>query len=147
MADKFVDYSQIINDAKAALETGNLGIKAVFTNAGDRDFVIEHMPMVDLRWKRALPEPLAGRNDYVQGVLEVEVATFDLTNRDKAAKLRDDLTSAIQRFFQVNPRFSGSLDTVTIGATDFETGENLGEQGAFAASAVTEINVFLYVNG
>jgi hypothetical protein len=144
MADKFVDYSLLLEDAKAAVEAANLGFDKVFRNASDRDYVIENMPMLDLRMKRSLPEPLAGRVNYVQVVIEAEVATFDLTNRDKAAKMRDDLTSILQRFFQVNPRFSASIDTVTIGPTDFETGEDLGDQGAFAASAVTEINAFLY---
>ncbi len=147
MADKFVDYSLILDDAKAAVKAASLGFAKVKTNANDRDYVIENMPLLDLRIRRALPEALAARNNYVQVVIEAEIATFDLANRDKAAKMRDDLTSILQRFFQVNPRFSAGIDTVVIGPTDFETGEALGDQGAFAASAVTEINAFLYVNG
>lgn len=143
----FVDYAQIVVDAVAAVTNASLGFAAVLSNANDRDFEVGNMPMVDIRVRRAFPEALAGRNDYVQVVLECEVATFDLTSLDKAAKMRDNLVSALQRFFQLNPRFSGSLDTTTIGATEFFTGENISDQGAFGAGAILEINVFLYVNG
>lgn len=139
----FVDYDLITLDMAAAIRANVTGVKKVFADANDWDFVVESMPMVDVRMRRLIPEALGGRNYWVDAVMEVEVGAFDMTNRRDAAKIRNDLVNAIHRYFQVNPRFSGAVDTVIIGNGEFATTEST-DQGAYVAVAVLLFNVKLY---
>jgi hypothetical protein len=150
----FVNYSQILEDFRAALAGASLinglsfatksdGSRSVFGNAQDTDFDYVNMPMADCRIRRADPENTAGQTYYNDIVIEVEIACFDMTSRAKCAKMRDDLTNAVQRFFQQNPHFSAFVDTVQVGAVDFETGETKA-QGEFVAAAVAQFHVKLY---
>lgn len=150
----FVNYSQILSDFRTALAGATLingltfqtkadGTKAVFKNASDMDFAYENMPMADCRLKQNVPLNTAGNTYYNDLLVEVEIACFDMTSRDKCATMRDDLTNAVQRFFQQNPHFSAFVDTVQIGAVLFETGETKA-QGEFIAAAVAQFHVKLY---
>lgn len=155
MTVNFVNYSQILTDFKTALKTATLinsvkfatlndGTAAVFKNAEDMDFQYNNMPMADCRLKSNIPENTAGNTYYNDLVIEVEIACFDMTSRDKCATMRDDLTNATQRFFQTNPHFSAFVDTVQVGVTTFETGEDKVHQGQFVAASVSEFHVRLY---
>lgn len=139
----FVNYTQILEDFRATLEAGNLGFKKVLKNASDMDFEYPNMPMADCRLKHIEPVNTAGQTYYIDIQIEVEVAVFDMTSRDKAATIRDGLTDAVQRLFQQNPHFSAMVDTVQIGAVDFETGETKA-QGEFVAAAVAQFHAKLY---
>lgn len=143
MTDLFIDYTTIKNDAVAAITAAGLGFKKVIKDATDRDYEIPNMPMADVRLKRVVPQAVAGQTYYGDVTLEIEIAVFDLTNREEAATIRDNLASALQRFFQVTPHFGASIDTTLVGNADFDTGESKA-QGAFVASAVCEFHVFLY---
>lgn len=155
MTTNFVNYKQILIDFQAALAGATLingvsfgtrpdGTKAVFKNAQDMDFIYPNMPMADCRFKSNVPENTAGNTYYNDLVIEVEIACYDMTSRDKCATMRDDLTNAVQRFFQQNPHFSSFVDTVQIGVTTFETGEDKANQGEFVAAAILEFHVRLY---
>lgn len=150
----FINYSQILTDFRNSLAGATLinglafavkadGTPAVFKNAQDTDFDYVNMPMADCRIRRADPENTAGQTYYSDITVEVEIACFDMTSRDKCATMRDDLTNAVQRFFQGNPHFSAFVDTVQVGAVDFEVGETKA-QGEFVAAAVAQFHVKLY---
>lgn len=140
---EFVNYSQVLSDFRAALETAALGFKTVKKNAGDEDFNYHNMPMADCRILRADPENTAGQTYYCDITIQVEIACFDMTSRDKCATIRDGLTNKVQRFFQQNPRFSAFVDSTVVGAVEFETGETKA-QGEFVAAAVAQFHVKLY---
>lgn len=144
MAD-FINYDQITTDLEAAVKAapGQLGFAQVLVDAMDRDFIIENMPLLDIRVKRAVPEPITNQTYYSDLTIECEICAFDLTNRREAAKLRNDLANALQRYLKDNPRFSGLVDTTFIGQADFGTGESKAE-GAFVAGAVLEFHLKLY---
>lgn len=144
MAD-FINYDQITTDLEGAVkgQPGQLGFAQVLVDAMDRDFVIENMPLLDIRVKRAVPEPITNQTYYSDLTIECEICAFDLTNRREAAKLRNDLANALQRYLKDNPRFSGLVDTTFIGQADFGTGESKAE-GAFVAGAVLEFHLKLY---
>lgn len=150
----FINYGQILTDFQLALKGATLinglafaplgdGTAAVFKNAQEMDFDFTNMPMADCRFKRLIPLNTAGNTYYSDLVIEVEIACFDMTNRDKCATMRDGLTNAVQRFFQQNPHFSAFVDTVQIGVVTFETGETKA-QGEFIAASVAEFHVRLY---
>ncbi len=150
----FINYSQVLIDFRDTLAQATLingltfaikadGQKAVFKNAEDMDFDYVNMPMADCRLKRNIPENTAGNTYYNDLVVEVEIACFDMTSRDKCATIRDNLANAVQRVFQLNPHFSAFVDTVQVGTISFETGENKA-QGEFIAAAVLEFHVKLY---
>jgi hypothetical protein len=143
----FVNYKQILIDFQTALAgatlINGLVLKKVFKNAQDMDFDYVNMPLADCRLKHNIPLNMAGNSYYADLMVEVEIACFDMTSRDKCATMRDDLTNAVQRFFQQNPHFSAFVDTVQIGACQFETGETKA-QGEFIAAAVLEFHVKLY---
>jgi hypothetical protein len=148
----FVNYSQILADAVALVRASSLFdasnptlFREVLKNANDRDYVTENMPLLDFRFKRAVPQDKATDSYWVEGLIEAEVAVFDLTSLDDAATIRDNLASGLQRLFQTNLRFSGSLDTTVVGNAEFGTGESK-QTGAFVAGAVLDFHVFLYVD-
>lgn len=139
----FINYSQVLLDMKNAVEGANLGFKTVFKNAGDYEFQYGNMPMLDFRVRRAIPQAVAGQTYYSDIVIEAEIACFDMTSRDKCATMRDNLTNALQRFFQENPRFGAYVDTTIVGTVEFETGETKA-QGEFVAAAVAQFHVQFY---
>lgn len=143
MTAPFVDYNQLTEDFQAAVQAADLGFTTVFCNANDRDFVITQMPLLDIRVKRIDPEPITNATYYSDLTIEAEICAHDMTNRREAAKLRDGLTNALQRFVKDNPRFSGFVDTTFIGQGNFGTGESKNE-GAFVAGAVLEFHVKFY---
>lgn len=143
----FVNYSQILQDFRDVLAGATLinGVKfqAVLKDAMDMDFIYQNMPLADCRLKRGVPDNTSGNTYYNDLLIEVEIAVFDMTSRDKAATMRNDLTNAVQRFFQANQHFSAFVDTVVVGQVDFETGESKA-QGEFIAAAVLQFHVKLY---
>lgn len=143
MTTFFHDYDQILLDARAAVETANLGFAKVMADANDRDYVIQNMPLCDLRVRRSTPDALGGQNYYGDITIEAEIATFDVTSLRDAAKMRNDLAGKLQKFFQQNPHFGAAMDTVIVGNVEFATGED-AKVGAFMASAVLEFHVKLY---
>jgi hypothetical protein len=145
MTTKFVDYAQVLTDARAAIETANLGFVKVTKNADDFDLVNTNMPIVDLRWLRAQPVDVGGQNYYSELVIEAEILASDMTSLDKAATIRDDLTGLLQRWFQTNPHFSGASDSVVVGNAEFGTGQD-AKTGAFVAVVLLEFHVMLYTN-
>lgn len=139
----FIDYDGILVDLQSAVQTANLGFKNVLVDADARDYLIPNMPLLDIRVKRVVPEPVTNATYYGDMTIEAEICAFDLTSRRKAAKLRNDLTNALHAFVKANPRFSSHLETTVIGQVDFGTGESKAE-GAFVAGAVCELHPRLY---
>lgn len=142
----FIDYDLITLDMAAAIRANVSGFKKVIEDASDRDFVVANMPLADVRVRRAIPIDEGGRNYWTDVVMEVELGAFDMTNRRDAAKIRNDLANAVQRYFQVNPRFSGAVDTTLVGNGEFATTESTA-QGAFVAAAILQFIVKIYTNG
>lgn len=142
----FIDYDLITRDMAAAIKANVTGVKEVFADANDWDFVVANMPMADVRVRRTIPSDEGGRNYWTDVVMEVELGAFDMTNRRDAAKIRNDLANAVQRYFQDNPRFSGAVDTTLVGNGEFATTEST-DQGAFVAVAILQFNVKVYTNG
>lgn len=143
----FIDYTQVVEDMRNFVRTSAIStsFKAIEKNQNDRDYHTDRMPLLDFRIKRALPDPKAGQNYYVEVLIEAEIAVFDLTSRDDAATICGDLVNALQRLFQENPRFSSGIDATIVGVTEFGTGETK-EEGAFVAAAVLEFSVFKYAD-
>lgn len=143
----FINYSQILTDfrnllAGATLING-LSFQTVLKNAQDSDFVYPNMPMADCCLMQAIPLNMAGNNYYSTITIQVEIACFDMTSRDKCATMRDGLTNAVQYVFQQTPHFSANVDTVQVGPVQFADAESK-TQGQFMASAILEFNVKLY---
>lgn len=141
----FIDYDTILDDMVNLISANVPGFKKAMKDANDRDFVVSNMPFCDVRMKRVIPDNTGQQNYYSTVVVEVEVATFDLSSRQEAAKLRNDLTNAVQRLFQTNSRFGAAVDATQVGPAEFETGES-EKEGAFVAGAVLQFNVFVYAN-
>lgn len=139
----FIDYDQILVDFQNAVTAANLGFQKVLLDANDRDFVISNMPLLDLRVKRVVPQAVTNATYYGDMTIEAEICAFDLADRRKAAKLRNDLTNALHGLVKANPRFSANLNTTLIGQVDFGTGESKAE-GAYVAGAVLEFHPQLY---
>ena len=146
-----IDYRQVLLDLKTLVEAsstvydplGTTKFQAVKLNANDRDYVTMNMPMLDIRLKRAVPDARTNSTYYVEVILELEVAVFDLTSLDDAATIRDGLVNALQTLLQANPRFSSVIETTILGNVDFATGED-DKSGAFLSGAVMELHVFTY---
>jgi hypothetical protein len=144
---EFIDYDQILLDfvAVAKTVTGAAGeqFKHVDHDLDARDFIISNMPLLDVRVKRALPEPITNTTYYSDLTVEAEVCAFDMTSRAECATIRNHLVSALQRYLKDHPRFSGVVDTTFVGQADFGTGESKDE-GAFVAGAVLQFHIKLY---
>jgi hypothetical protein len=139
----FINYPQVLTDMKDAVSAANLGFKTVHRNADDNTFQYQNMPLVDFRVRRATPTAVAGQTYYSDILVEAEIACFDMTSRDKCATMCQGLTNALQRFFQVNPRFGAYVDSTIVGAVEFEVGETKA-QGEFVAAAVATFHVLFY---
>jgi hypothetical protein len=139
----FIDYDQIQLDFQAAVEGANLGFESVLLDANDRDYLIDKMPLLDIRIKGMAPEGITNATYYTDITLECEVCAYSLVSRREAAKIRSDLTNKLQRFVKDNPRFGGNIETTFIGQGTFGSGESKSE-GAFVAGAVLEFHVQLY---
>jgi hypothetical protein len=141
-----INYDLITTDMRDSIIAGSLGFKKVLADASDTDFVFESLPMADVRFKRAVPQATGGNNYWTAMVMEIEIGANDMTGRRASAKIRNDLINALQRHFQVNPRFSASIDTTIVGNVECETIET-DDQGAFIASAVLEFHCMVYSQG
>jgi hypothetical protein len=93
--------------------------------------------------KRIDPAPVTNQTYYSDLTIEAEICAHSMTNRREAAKLRDGLTNALQRYVKDNPRFSAMVDTTFIGQGNFGTGESKAE-GAFVAGTVLEFHAKFY---
>ena len=142
MAD-FVDYDQLVLDFASALRSNVTGFRKVIEDANDFDYDFPNMPLADVGVIRNIPENTAGQTYYCTVVVTVKIAAFDMTSRREAAKIRNDLANAAQRYFQENPRFSGVVDSIQIGNAEFDTMENK-DQGFHVAGALLEFHVKLY---
>jgi hypothetical protein len=140
---KFADYNLVLADMKAAVEGASLGFKRVIVDADDNDFQYQHMPLCDLRIRRNAPELVSAQTYYSAIQIEAEIACFDMTSRAKCATMRNDLTAALQGFFQANPRFGAYVDSTVVGPVEFEIGETKA-QGEFVAAGVATFTVFFY---
>jgi hypothetical protein len=139
----FVDYNQLQDDFKTAVEGGSLGFKTVLEDANLRDFLFDNMPLLDIRVKEADPQATTNKTYYVPIVIECEISAYSLVSRRDAAILRGQLVDALQRFVKDHPRFSSGIETTTLGKVNFGSGEDKA-QGAFVAGAVLEFNVYVY---
>ncbi len=146
-----IDYSQVLADLKTLL-AGSQSVynpadqtkaRDVLTNANDRDYVSMNMPLIDLRMKRAVPDPKTNVVYYTDVTVEIEIAVMDLTSLNDAATIRDDLVQAVQSLLKANRRFGASVDDTILGSVDFAVGED-AKAGAFLAGAVMELHVFVY---
>jgi hypothetical protein len=136
----FLNYTQIVDDLKAAVDLADLGFATTFANAGDRDFSFQNAPLLDIRVKQGNPTPITNQSYYTELVLEAEIMAYSMTSRREAAIMRDELTNLLQGFVRDNPRFSGYVDTTYVGQVNFGTGESKND-GAFVAGAVLEFRV------
>ncbi len=146
----FIDYRTILTDLQALIIASNTvydvtdptKLKDVLLNANDRDWNPQNMPMLDLRLKRVIPDARSNAY-YAEVIVEAEIAVFDLTSRDEAATIRENLANSLQRLIQTNPRFSAMCDDTLIGVAEFGVGESK-QEGAFMAGAVLDFRVFVY---
>lgn len=139
----FIDYDQLLEDFKTAIESQSLGFKQVLIDASDRDFIYDNMPLLDIRIKEADPTAITNATYYTTMILEAEVCAYSFTSRREAAKLRGELVNKLQLFVKQHPRWSAQLETTIIGKASFGTGESKAE-GAFVAGAVLEFHPQLY---
>lgn len=139
----FVNYNQILVDLVTLLTAQTTGFEKIKKNADERDFTYAQMPLCDVRIKQSLPELTGGQNYYVRVVIEIEIACHDLSSRDAAAILRDNLLNQVHRAVQTNPRFGAVIDSTEIGPVEFETRED-PDQGAFISAAVATISALVY---
>lgn len=139
----FVNYPQILKDFRDAITAANLGFKAVKKNANERDYTVPNMPLLDVHFLRVVPENTAGNQYWNAVTIEAVIGVFNMTSRDEAATIRDDLTNKLQNFVRQNQRFSAFVDTTVVGPCEFETGED-AKQGAYVATAVAQFVVMLY---
>lgn len=139
----FVNYDQMVLDFAAALTSANVGFKKVMVDPMDRDYEVHNMPLAGVALASNDPLNTAGQTYYCDVTIQVQIAAFDLTNRREAAKIRNDLVNATQRYFQENPRFGAVVDSTQVGRAEFETGESK-EQGWQVAGAVLEFHVKCY---
>lgn len=139
----FINYDLLENDFKNAVVAQSLGFTKVFVDASERDFIYDNMPLLDIRFKVADPQAVTNATYYTDLTIECEIASYSFTSREEAAKLRNNLVNALQRFIKDHPRFSSTLETTLIGRVDFGTGEDKA-QGAHVAGAVLEFHPQLY---
>lgn len=148
MTTNFIDYNQILDDVKTLISTmvtsASLPFKKVDTNLATRDFVFPDMPLCDVRLGTMDPEVLAGQNYYSTVAVDLEIAAFSLSSKDKAARIANELLAKSQRAFVENPHFGAVWDSVVLGHVDFLTAEN-GKEG-FAASIVAQVMIKLYAD-
>lgn len=142
MAD-FIDYDQITLDLAAGIQAADLGFVTVLNDANDRDFLIDKMPLLDIRIKQMNPDARTNTSYYTDITVECEVCAYSLVSRRDAAKMRSDLTNKLQAWVKANRRFGANIETTFIGQGTFGTGESKAE-GAFVAGAVLEFHVQLY---
>jgi hypothetical protein len=143
-----VNYNQLLNDAKALVETEQAAwpskFKKVFRNARQIDFHTANMPLLDFRLSGGQPEVLAGNNYHLSVVLEFEIATTDLSLRVDAATIVLDLLSRLQALFVANQHFSSVVDSVQLGPFSLVESEDPERDGVFVASSVGQIIVKFY---
>lgn len=148
MTTNFIDYNQITDDMKTLVSTmvtsASMPYKTVEANQMTRDFVFDKMPLCDVRLGTADPQALAGQNYYSAVVLELEIAAFSLSSKDKAARIANELLGKTQRAIVENPHFGAVWDSVLLGHVDFLSAENSKE--GFAASIVMQVTVNVYAN-
>src|SRR4030067_1125172 len=128
MTTNFIDYNQVLDDMKSLIETkvtsASVPFKVVGTNLATRDFTFNGMPLCDVRLSTLDPEVLAGQNYYSGLALELEIAAFDLSSKDKAARIANELLAKSQRAIVENSHFGAVWESVNLGHVDFITAEN-----------------------
>jgi hypothetical protein len=142
----FVDYNQILTDLVTLLTAQVPSAQKIGKNLDARDYTFGQMPLIDVRLKQAVPDLTGQQNYYVRVVVEVEIACHDLSSRDEAAILRDNLLNQVHRAVQTNARFGSVIDSTEIGPVEFETQEDV-DTGAFVSAAVAQLSVYIYSQG
>jgi hypothetical protein len=148
MTANMIDYNQILDDVKTLISTkvtsASVPFKKVDTNLMVRDFVFNDMPLCDVRLGTMDPEVLAGQSYYSSVAVDLEIAAFSLSSKDKAARIANELLAKSQRAIVENPHFGAVWDAVVLGHVDFLTAES-GKEG-FAASVVAQVVIKLYAD-
>jgi len=145
---KFIDYNQILDDVKTLVSTKvaamnpTVGFKLVGTNLATRDFVFDKMPLCDVRLATGDPQARTGQSYYSAVVLELEIAAFHLSSKDRAARIANELLALTQRAFVENAHFGAVWESVLLGHMDFLTAEG-GKEG-FAASVVAQVTINVF---
>ena len=139
----FITYNKALDDLVTLVTAQVTSFQKIKKNCDERDYTYSQMPLFDCRIKAVLPELTGGQNYYSRVVVEVEIACHDLSSRDSAAILRDNLLNQVHRAVQTNTRFGAVIDSTEIGPVEFETRED-PDQGAFVSAAVAQIHVLVY---
>lgn len=113
-----IDYDQLANDLKTRVATVT-AFARVAVDQDDRDFSFENMPNADIRYLRGIPEVRVGQDYVLSLIFEVQITAFSLTSGRDAAMIRNQLLKDTQNAVRAQPRFSASLETVTLGEMDF----------------------------
>ncbi len=130
-----IGVSVEFDDVMLSLSTS---IKLVKKEADERDYVFHNMPLVDVRLKDSQNEVRAGRDYYVFVTFEVQITTFDLSDFNEAATLRDTILSAVVDVVRNNANFSSQLETSRIGLISFSNAKD-EDSGAFMSAATVEV--------
>lgn len=138
-----IDTDQVLDDVVALLGDSSVGLSLVGKNIDSAIASDANMPLCDVRPFRLLAEPLATGSYYFTLIVELEIVAQDLSSPSEALRIVLDKLKAIQEILVRKPYYGGSWDSVTLGPTDFKTGQDI-ETGAGAAGAMSQVNISLY---
>lgn len=133
----WLDYNTIQDDLVNLL-TANVTVAGhditVKKEADERDYAFQNMPLIDVRLAEDNPEIKAGRDYYVFGTFEIQVTTYDLSDFNEAATLRQTVLKLVIETLIANAAFASSIATSKIGPTQFSSAKD-ENSGAFMSAA------------
>lgn len=138
-----IDTDQVLDDIVALLQAGSVGLTLVGKNVDAAVLSGANMPLCDVRPFRLIAEPLATGSYYFTLIVELEIVAQDLSSPAEALRIVLDKLKLVQEILVRRPYYGGSWDSVTLGPTDFKTGQDI-DSGAGAAGALSQVNISLY---
>ena len=141
----WMNFNQIQDDLVALLTANISDAKLIKKEADERDYAFGNMPLVDVRLTDMDPTVLAGQNYFVETIFEIQVTTFDLSDFNEAATLRDTILGDVIETVRQNAHFSADLESTIVGPGTFNTAKD-ENSGAFMAAATVQVQVKAYID-
>jgi len=139
------DFNTVQDDLVNLLAANVTSANEVKKEADERDYAFHNMPLVDVRLTDMDPTVLAGQNYYVETTFEIQVTTYDLSDFNEAATLRDTVFGDVIETVRQNAHFSAGLESTIVGPGTFNTAKD-DKSGAFMAAATVQVQVKAYID-
>ena len=142
----FVNYQQIEDDLVSLINDSAIEFNYVASNMDDYERSITNAPYCNVALSRAENEITAGNVYTNRAIIEIEIATLDLSSKREAVTIRNGLVNEVQDLIRNNTQFSANLESIVLNGVDFAVFGSFDEDEdqSFTATALVTCEAIIY---